>query len=230
MATRLVTLLFLCLSTAALAQSKPPAPPLGDSARAMLGPWEFSNADRDRVCTVTFKADAAAAGSKVEFDPNCAALFPLVGGIVGWRYPDNDLLYLLDADGKALIEFSEVEDSIFEAPTPGVGVLFLQSPAAAGTAQKTPNDVAGDWVMRRGTAILCAFTLSAAPLRDGLTLTVKPGCAASVAQLGFAQWRLDGGELMLVPARGQPWRFEAADDTRWTRVPETADGIALVRQ
>ena len=51
--------------------------------------------------------------------------------IAGWTYPNNDLLKLLDAQGRPLVEFSEVEDGIFEAPTPGVGVLFLQAPAAA---------------------------------------------------------------------------------------------------
>lgn len=223
---RLLTgILLVGLCVPAFAQGNPP---LNDAARNMLGTWEFSSADRERVCTATFKADAA--GPKVEFDANCAALYPLVANIVGWRYPDNDLLYLLDDGGKALVEFSEVEDGIFEAPTPGVGVLFLQHPAAATGPEATPDQLAGDWIMRRGTATLCAVTLSTMPLRDALTLTVKPGCAASVAQLGFAQWRLDNGELLLVPARGQPWRFEAADDNRWSRVPETADGFTLARQ
>lgn len=211
----------------ALAQSRPP---LGDSARNMLGSWEFSSADRERLCTATFKPDAAAGGLKVEFDPNCAAAYPLVAGIAAWKFPDNDLLYLLDADGKALAEFSEVEDGIFEAPTPGAGVLFLQRPNAAGGPDAKPEDVAGDWIMRRGTATLCAFTLSTAPQGEGLSLAVKPGCAGSVAQLGFAQWRLDNGELLFVPARGQPWRFESAADNRWSRVPETADGFTLARQ
>jgi hypothetical protein len=52
----------------------------------------------------------------------------VVTKVVGWRYPEDDLLYLLNADGEALVEFSEVEDGMFEAPTPGVGVLFLQKP------------------------------------------------------------------------------------------------------
>ena len=221
----LTGLLIAGFSIPALAQSRPP---LGDSARNMLGSWEFSSANRERVCTATFKPDAASGGLKVEFDPNCASSYPLVAGIAAWKFPDNDLLYLVDADGKALAEFSEVEDGIFEAPTPGVGVLFLQRPAAAG-ATATAEQLAGDWIMRRGTATLCAFTLSDAPQGEGLSLAVKPGCAASVAQLGFAQWRLDNGELLFVPARGQPWRFEAADD-RWSRVPETPDGFTLARQ
>src|SRR5580704_17842424 len=86
---------------------------LGDSAKALIGTWEFSNADRDKTCSVTFKNDPARSGYKVEFDKNCANLFPLVSGVTGWIFPDNGLLSLVDAEGKSLIEFSEVEDGIY---------------------------------------------------------------------------------------------------------------------
>jgi hypothetical protein len=118
----------LVVSGSALAQ---PKHEINASAKAMIGPWEFSDAARSKVCTVTFSETAVKVGYKLAFAPECAALFPLVVNIVGWSYPDNDLLYLLDAQGKALVEFSEVEDGIFEAPTPGVGVLFLHNPAMA---------------------------------------------------------------------------------------------------
>ena len=103
---------------------------LGESAKAMIGTWEFSNAARDKVCNATFKKIHTRVGFRVTFGANCGKLFPLVQQVAGWRYPEDDDLFLLDADGKALVEFSEVEDGIFEAPTPGVGVLFLQNPAA----------------------------------------------------------------------------------------------------
>jgi hypothetical protein len=97
----------------------------------MLGAWEFSNAERDKICTATFKDARTAIGYRVEFDRDCAARFPLVSEVAGWTYPDGDLLQLLDVKGRVLTEFSEVEDGIFEAPTPGVGVLFLQNADAA---------------------------------------------------------------------------------------------------
>jgi hypothetical protein len=204
---------------------------LGDTAKAVLGTWEFSNADRDKICTATFKSDSTKVGFKVEFDKNCAELFPLVSDIVGWNYPENDLLRLLDAQGKSVIEFSEVEDGIYEAPTAGVGVLFLQNAAAAGPPPKPPEQVAGDWAVMRGSgAPLCQLTLAVTALQDGFALTVKPGCDASVARLNFAQWRMDRGELVLVPARGNPWRFEEGDNGTWRRLPESADQIMLVRQ
>jgi hypothetical protein len=122
----------LCLATlwpatAALAQG---APRLNEAAQTMLGAWEFSNASRDKVCIVTFKSARTAVGYQVSLGRDCVAQYPLLAGVAGWKYLDDDLLYLLDAQGKALVEFSEVEDGIFEAPTPGAGVLFLQSPDA----------------------------------------------------------------------------------------------------
>ena len=225
---RLIPFMFAAIAAGpALAQA--PATP-GESAKQVIGSWEFSNADRDKICTATFKADPSPVGFKVEFDANCANLFPLVRDVAGWKFPDNDLLYLLDAKGKSLAEFSEVEDGIYEAPTPGVGVLFLQAAAAAGPPPKPAAELAGDWTMRRGTAVLCVFTLSSTPSGDALALTVKPGCAASVAQINFTQWRLDRDELMLVPARGTPWRFEEGDNGAWQRVPENLSQFTLTRQ
>jgi Protease inhibitor Inh len=227
---RLVLVCLAVFGLASAAQAQAPAT-LGDSAKAMIGTWEFSNADRDKICTATFKSDPSKVGFKVEFDKNCINLFPLVGDIAGWNFPDNDLLRLLDAQGQAVVEFSEVEDGIYEAPTPGVGVLFLQNPAAAGPPPKPAEQVAGNWaIMREGGAPLCQLTLAATAQQDGFALTVKPGCDAAIAKLNFTQWRLDRDELMLMPARGNPWRFEEGDNGSWRRLPESADQILLVRQ
>jgi len=218
----------LCFAGTAFAQA--PAQ-LGESARRVVGSWEFSNADRDRTCTATLKSDPGPAGFKVEFDANCVNLFPIVRDIAGWKFPENDLLYFVDARGRSLVEFSEVEDGLFEAPTPGIGVLFLQNAAAAAGPSKPAETVAGDWaIVRKGGAPACLLTLAMAKAGDGFAVTVKPGCDAALARLNFTQWRIDRDELMLLPARGNPWRFEEVDGTTWRRMPETTDQITLVRQ
>ena len=156
--TRLaIGLVAACVSGVAFAQ---PAG-LNESAKRLIGSWEFSNADRDRICTATFKSDPTPGGFKIEFDANCANLFPVVRDVTAWKFPENDLLYLLDARGRTLVEFSEVEDSIFEAPTPGVGVLFLQNAAAAGAAPRPPEQLAGDWaIVRKAGPPVCGLTLA----------------------------------------------------------------------
>jgi protease inhibitor Inh len=204
---------------------------LGDSAKGVIGVWEFSNAERDKACAITFKADATKVGFKVEFDKACADLFPVVADVAGWTFPDNDLLRLLDAQGKVLVEFSEVEDGIYEAPTPGLGVLFLQNAASAGPPAKPAEQVAGTWaVTRADTAPICLLTLSPAAAKDGYALTIQPGCDATITRLNLGLWRLDRDELMLVPARGNAWRFEEIDSATWRRVPENADPIFLRKQ
>ena len=226
---RVLSLIALTFALIGPAQAQGPAT-LGDSAKGLIGSWEFSNADRDKICTATFKEDRTKVGFKVEFDKNCAELFALVRDVAGWTFPDNDLLRLLDAQGKALVEFSEVEDGIFEAPTPGFGVLFLQNAAAAGPPPKSTEQFTGNWALMRGDKSVCSLTLANTPLRDDLALTVKPGCDAAITRVGFSQWRIDRGELVLVSTRGISWRFEEIEGGNWRRIPETADPITLVRQ
>ena len=84
--------------------------------------------------------------------------------------------------------------------------------------------------MRKGGAPACLLTLAMTKAGNALAVTVKPGCDAALAGLNFVQWRIDRDELMLLPARGNPWRFEEVDGTTWRRMPESADQITLVRQ
>ena len=97
--------------------------PLSDEAKGMTeGTWEFSNADRDKRCMLTFRTDPAAVGMRLEFDRGCAGQFPFIKEIVGWSLGQNEFLRLLDAKGQPVLEFSEVESRIYEAPRPGEGI------------------------------------------------------------------------------------------------------------
>jgi hypothetical protein len=201
-----------------------------DAEKAMTGTWELSNAERDKLCTAVFSTDRASGGFKIELDAKCADAFPPLKEVTAWKYPDNDLLRLVDGKGKSLAEFSEVETGIFEAPTPGIGVLFLQAPGDAGPPPKPPEDVAGDWTLMRGGKALCTLTLATTAAENGFTVSAKPGCDAAVTRLGFNQWRIDRDEMMIAPARGNPWRFESVDPTTWQRVPENPNPYTLVKQ
>jgi len=134
---RMAGLIALLLIAGPAVAQRAATPTPSESEHEMVGTWELSNAERDKSCTATFKNTRAAVGWRVEFDKNCAAVFPIIATAAGWTFPDGDLLRLLDADGRTLTEFSEVEDGIYEAPTPGIGVLFLQNPDAAG---RKPDD------------------------------------------------------------------------------------------
>jgi hypothetical protein len=218
----LLTIAFATLAFGVHAQSQS----LSDAAKEMIGTWEFSNAGHDKSCSVTFGAERAGAGYRVKFDADCANLFPLVKQISGWKHLQGDLLYLIDAKGQALISFSEVEDGIFEAPTPGLGILFLQNSTVRKPETKRDDDVTGSWAVVRGAAPpLCVLTLAA----GGFSVTAQPGCDPSLVRLEFTQWRLDGRDLLLIPSSGEPWRFEEADGN-WRRLSNDAEPLMLVRQ
>jgi hypothetical protein len=215
-----------CLIASAQGQA-----PLSDQAKAMTaGSWEFSNADRDKRCTIVFRTDAAAVGMKLEFDKACAEAFPFVREVAGWTLTENDFLRLLDARGKSMLEFSEVETGMFEAPRPGEGILFIQAVAALGPPPKEADQMTGDWGLVRGSGNpICTLTLANTAAGPDLALKLKPGCDVFVTRFAPTAWQMDRGELVLKNAKGQTWRFEESDSATWSRVPETADPLLLIR-
>jgi hypothetical protein len=224
-----------CASAAA--QSTLPATPVqitappSDAAKALVGAWEMSNAERDKVCTLTLKGDPGQGGFKLEPGRNCATVFPVAREMATWTLSATDVLRLLDARGKPLLEFSEVESGMYEGERPGEGLYFLQSVAAA-AAVKTADQMFGEWAVTRGAGKpICGITLTnTAAGQDSYMLRVKPGCDALVTRFNPLSWKVERGELILEAARGQAWRFEESDSTTWQRVPAPADPILLVKQ
>ena len=211
----------------ALAQD---SPALSDAASAVVGAWEFSNADHDKICRFTFRADAMADGYKLDIDKNCANLFPLTKDIAAWAVDAYGTLRLMDGRGHTVIELTEAETGIFDGFQPGEGRYVLQSAAAAPV--RSAEDMVGDWAIARGTGKpICTLTLANnAAGADGLALKLKPGCDPLVTRFGPTAWRFDQGELILLSGRGQVWRFEENDANTWLRVPESPDPVLLVRQ
>jgi hypothetical protein len=218
---------------AAPGEAAPAAPELAVPGlpRTMPGSWEFSNADREKTCTITFRDTAAKVGKRVEFDPACLKLFPFIPEIVGWRLNDNDFLRLLDDKGNSVLEFSEVESGIFEAPKAGEGILFIQNPTDLGPAPKTADQMKGEWnVIRRTGQRICELTLSDTAAGEEFIVRVQPGCDPAVARFAPATWQMDRGEIVLRAANGQSWRFEEAEGSKWQRIPQTASPLLMVRK
>jgi hypothetical protein len=217
----------------ALAQDvkTPDVPPVSDPVAGMIGNWQFSNADQDKVCHFVFRNDPAPGGYKLDVDKNCPSVFPSTKNIVAWAIDNFGSLRLLDSAGKAVIELSEVETGMFDGFQREEGRYILQN-AASVTPTHTAADIAGDWAVERGTGKpICVLTLANKSAgADDFVLEVKPGCDALVTRFNPTSWRLDNTDLMLLAARGQPWRFEENDPDTWQRVPETPDPFLLVRQ
>jgi hypothetical protein len=224
-------LLALCAFAGSLDVGAAQTPALSEAAKALVGTWEFTNADRDKVCTVTFRTDRSTAGMKVDFDRTCVNVFPFVREVAGWTMGENDFLRLVNAQGRSVLDFSEVESGVYEAPRPGEGILFIQNAGAAGPAPRTAEQIAGDWqVVRGSTQPICTLTLSNTTAGAELALRVIPPCDGAVTRFAPTTWQVDRGELLLKSARGQTWRFEESGEATWRRVPEGADPITLVRK
>ena len=139
----------------------------GDAVSAMVGAWEFSNADHDKICHFNFRSDAAAGGYKLDIDKNCPNLFPSTKDIVAWAVDDYGDLRLLDAGGNAVVELSEVEGGMYDGFTPQEGRYILQTAAAA--PMRSADDMVGDWAVSRGAGKpICTLTLANSPAGDGL--------------------------------------------------------------
>jgi hypothetical protein len=202
-----------------------------DAAKAMVGAWEISNADRDKHCNLNFKTDPVKGGFKIEFEKPCLEIFPALRELESWAIV-NDFLRLLDARGRIVFEFTEVESGMFEAERIGEGLYFLQSLAAASPAVQTPEQMTGEWNIIRGGKPICAVNLTptgAAGL-EGFTLRILQPCDPLVMRFNPSAWRMDRGELVFASANGQIWRFEESDPVTWRRLPEGADPVTLVRR
>ncbi len=225
---------FALLAVAAAPPARAQQSPASTEAfKSVLGKWEISNADRDRVCVLTFRPDASGGVFKLELDKACPAQMPELKSVVAWTIAGLDLVRLLDARGKPVMDFTEVESGTYEAQRPGEGIFFMQNAAVAAAQAGLPADqMAGDWGLVRGSGkTVCTITLTntAAGL-DNFALKLKPGCDAFVTRFGPASWYMDHGELVLKSKGGQFWRFEESDPTNWQRVPEGPEPITLVRQ
>jgi hypothetical protein len=230
----------------ALAQDKPPDSRQGDAPQtapqpptpsedpiaATVGAWELSNADHDKVCRLTLRGDAVSGGYRLDVDKSCPGIFPSTKDITTWSLDNYGNLRLLDAHGEAVIELTEVEGGMYDGFKPEEGRYILQ--AAAAVQVRSTEDLVGDWAVARGTGKpICLLTLANAAVAgsaDNLALKLKPGCDALVTRFGPTSWHMDNGELVLLSARGQTWRFEENDTNTWQRVPETPDPVLLVRQ
>lgn len=200
--------------------------------KAMVGQWELATTERSKTCVVTLKPDASPRGLKLELEPSCPAALPFTREIVAWDVKGLDIVRLQDANGEAVIDFTEVETGIFEGLRQGEGVYILQNLAAARSLAKSMDQMIGDWAMVRGNGdTICGLTLTNNDAgNDNFQVFLKPKCDASVTAFAPTQWRLEHGQIILQSDRGETWRFEADDNAQWRLVPDTANPLMMLRQ
>ena len=221
----LAALILTAISGAARAEGA-----VSEAAQNMVGGWEMSNVDRDRRCPLSFSVEPAPGGYKIDFDATCPTAFPSLDNVVAWTFGPKDVLRLVDAKGAAVLEFTEVENGMFESERGAEGLLFLQTQASLKVETRTAEQIVGDWsLLREADKPLCRLTLSNTASGDAFRVIVKPGCDKAIATFDPSTWRLDRDQLILTGRNGI-WRFSESDATVWERVPLSVDPLLLVRQ
>jgi hypothetical protein len=209
-----------------------PEPSKGEP-KTMSGTWEMSNSDRDQLCNLTFKPEPSKGGFKLEFDPACGDTMPPMKEVEAWVHT-NDALRLIDARGRTVYEFTEVEVGMYEGERKGEGIYFLQTAesAAAFAPKRSADDMAGEWAMVKAEKPVCTLNLTKTATKgfDEFRLTWRQPCDPALTRLNPNVWRMDKGELVLASPNGQVWRFEEREPQRWRRVPEGADPIQLQKK
>jgi len=199
--------------------------------KEMIGQWELSTTERSKTCVVTIKNEAAPGGLKLELEPGCAAALPFTQDIKAWSIKGLDIVRMQDATGASVIDFTEVESGIFEGLRQGEGVYILQNLAAARSLAKSMDQMIGDWQIVRGNGRpICGLTLTNTEATgDNFQVFLKPKCDPAIATFGPTQWRLERGQIILLSKTGEAWQFEADDNAQWRRVPDSADGLVMLR-
>jgi hypothetical protein len=226
---RLATLLLSLIAMSAPAFAQAPS----EAAKNMVGTWEMSNSERDKLCNLTFKTDPAKGGFKVELDAACAEAIPALKSVEAWTLSD-ETLRLIDGRGRAVFEMSEVEVGMYEGERKEEGLYFLQTAASAAvfTPKRSVEQMVGEWSMTKSDKPVCNLTLTNKQTKgfDEFVLSVKSPCDPTMTRLNPNVWRLDRGELVLASPNGQVWRFEESEPSKWRRVPEGADVIGLIKK
>ena len=199
--------------------------------KEMVGQWELSTTERSKTCVITIRNEAAPGGLKLELEPNCAAALPFTQDIKAWSVKGLDIVRMQDATGNSVIDFTEVESGIFEGLRQGEGVYILQNLAAARSLAKSMDQMIGDWQIVRGNGRpICGLTLTnTEAIGDNFQVFLKPKCDPAITAFGPAQWRLERGQIILMSKTGETWQFEADDNAQWRRVPDTAEGLIMLR-
>jgi len=226
----LLLLLGLAGAAATGAAAQTTAPP-SDAVKSMLGGWEMSNADHDKTCIITFKLDPAGPGRALDLGKDCTTTFPVIKDIAAWTI-DNEALRFIDAKGKQLIAFNEVENGIFESEHSSETLYFLQTLAGAEGREHTPDAMFGTWTFARANGKpICQITLmDTAADTDSFALETKPGCDPLIANFAPRAWRMDRGQFVLLSSRADPWRFEEVETNTWHRIPEIRQPLMMVKQ
>ena len=166
-------------------------------------------------------ATAPKSASRSSSTPIVPDLFPLVADIVGWTFPTTTCCICSTRRAKRWSNSARWKTASTRRRRRASACCSCRMPPRRRSAARSRRkQLAGNWAIMRGrhAALRRHAGVHGARRRHGTD--GEAGLRRRRSRgLNFTQWRLDRDELMLVPARGAPWRFEEIEGASWRRVP-----------
>lgn len=202
------------------------------SAERLAGALRLTSADGERRCDITLTTQPSGPGLAVELDRAACAAIAFSAQVAAWLPETMDAIRLLGSDGRILAEFTAGTGGSFEALREGDGVYFLGPPAALESADATPEEMLGEWVLiREAGAPACRWTFTDLPApQGGYVIDLGADCDAPLTRFAPASWEITGGNVLVHSSTGGgSIRFARRDDGNWARIPERDRPLLMSR-
>lgn len=194
-----------------------------EAARTLASNYQLSDANGERKCAVTLEAKTSAPGFALIFDrAECLPLFGYLADTAAWKPAPGNGIYLINAKGVLIAEFTEGVGGVYEALRERDGVYFLTNLRVADNAALQPSDLAGEWNLSRPNGpVLCRITLTLeAAAEQRLKLAVAPKCDNAITSFGPVAWQINNGDVLLFSEKGEQIRLGRNDEGVWMRMPD----------
>ncbi|PDT17390.1 metalloprotease [Rhizobium sp. J15] len=202
-----------------------------DILKAQAGTYLIAPADGGAGCRMTLETDMAIGGYSLSGQEACAKQLSAFAEAAAWNFDGNGGLILIDPMRKVLARFVENEGSPMKTED-GKPLLLIAAPDGVDHLP-TVASLAGAWTMQRPDGErLCGVTLDGNVGTDGnAPLSLSGDCAANVAKLKLAVWRIDGFGLTLMGLDGSSLGFDMRADGNFDKSKqEGGKPLSLVRR
>jgi hypothetical protein len=246
-AVSLACCLSLLAASAAAQGTAPPGKPDPVEVRNLSVSYELTNADSTLRCPIALEQKPAGRGLFLNYDREfCRSRFGFLGEVSAWLPGIAGAILLVAPDGRIVTEFTEGVGGVYEAIREGDGVYFLANLQFVDPAERIQaKDLFGEWLLARpdtppeGAKVNpkappppkpCTLALTDEVVGDQLfNLRIQPPCDTALVPAGLQSWQLERGDIVLRFVNGDSLRFEKAEDTRWSKVPEKPRPLVLSR-
>lgn len=207
--------------------------PFIPDAKSLASNYELASGSGDRKCAITLEPRPSGPGFFLAYNKSeCTPLFGFLSETVAWLPGVAGSIRFVNGARRTVAEFTEGVGGQYEALRDGDGVYFLSNLQMVEPVE-VPKvaELLGDWNLARpGGGSICTLTFTEQQVREEVyTVTVKPGCDQTIARFAPVVWFLDRGDIVLLSAKDERFRFGRQQEGGWAKVPDTPRPLVMVR-